>query len=88
MNFRQKLVVPNSKRHYLEMHIECFLLTEPHLSLLEPLFVSVKKALLSVSVPKLECIFNEVTNEESIELTNESWPLTLGGIDSIVLIGW
>ena len=54
--------MPNSKRHYIELHIECFLLTEPHLSLVEHLFISVKKALLSVSVPKLECIFNEVTN--------------------------
>jgi hypothetical protein len=45
------------------MHIEIFILSEPHLSILIPIFISVQKALLSTGVPKIECFFNEVTNE-------------------------
>lgn len=57
-----QLKIPNSKMHVLEMHIESFILSEPHLSLLEPLYISIRQALLSTSIPKLECIFNEITN--------------------------
>lgn len=35
------------------MHIQSFIVSEPHLSLLEALFFSIKNALLSTSIPKL-----------------------------------
>jgi hypothetical protein len=69
------------------MHIESFILSEPHLSLIEPLYLSIRQAILSTSVSKLECIFNEITNEESVEITLESEPLTLTAVDSLLLVG-
>ena len=41
------LNIGNSQKHFLDMHIESFLLSEPHLSLLEPIYLSVRKALES-----------------------------------------
>lgn len=69
------------------MHIQSFIVSEPHLSLLEALFFSIKNALLSTSIPKLECFLNEVTNEESVELGSEVEMLRLNAVDSLTVIG-
>lgn len=58
----KQLVIANSKRHYLELHIQAFLLSEPHPSLLEALLDSVRQALISTALPRLHCLLNEVTN--------------------------
>lgn len=87
MSHFTRLAIPNSKRHFLEMHIQSFILSEPHLSLIEPLFYSLRSALASTSIPKLECYFNEVTNEESVELTNETQGLALNAVSGVVVVG-
>lgn len=81
-----QLVIPNSKKHSIEMHIQVFLLCEPHVSLLEGIYFSVQQALLSTSIPKMECFANEVTGEETVEMIEEFSKLTLS-IQSLVLIG-
>jgi exosome complex RNA-binding protein Rrp42 (RNase PH superfamily) len=85
-NFAQ-LHIPNSRTHFLEMHIQTFILSEPHLSLLEALFLSAQAALSTTSLPQLECFTNQVTGEETVELTPLSAPLALSAIDTILLVG-
>lgn len=69
------------------MHIQSFLLSEPHLSLLESLFSSLKQALLSTSLPRLDCYLNEVTNEESVELFSEAQLLQVKAVGSMFVVG-
>jgi exosome complex RNA-binding protein Rrp42 (RNase PH superfamily) len=74
------LTIPNAKRHHLELHIQAFLLSEPHPSLLEPLYASIRVALLSTALPTLHCFLNEVTNEETVEVGTESKGLEVGAV--------
>ena len=62
----KELTIKNSKTHYFSLHIETFILAEPHLSLVEPLYSAIRKALANTSVPKLDCFYNEITNEETV----------------------
>jgi hypothetical protein len=36
----------------------------------------------------LHCAYNEVTEEETVELTHESEPLKLSVIDNLLVVGW
>ena len=54
---------------------------------MESIYTCIKSALESTSLPKLECYFNEVTKEETVELGNETMSLSLEAVDHLKVVG-
>ncbi len=69
------------------MHIQVFLLNEPHLSLMELIFTAVKNALNNTLIPELLCSYNEITNIETVDLSGKSYSLEFSSLDDLLVVG-
>jgi hypothetical protein len=69
------------------LHIQVFLLNEPHLSLMELIFTAVKNALNNTLIPELLCSYNEITNIETVDLSGKSYSLEFSSLDDLLVVG-
>jgi exosome complex RNA-binding protein Rrp42 (RNase PH superfamily) len=83
----QLLHITGSKKHQLILNIDVFLLTPPHLSQIELIITGIKSALEETKIPEIVVAYNQVTEEESVEMTTNFRKLHKNNWDEIMIVG-
>lgn len=84
---RKYLTIPGAKKHELTMYIDVFLLSTPHVEQLELIQAGIMAALNSTVTSQISVAYNEVTDEETTEITSAVSHLLIDRWEQLVVVG-